>query len=262
MHRNRIGRSSRITQRREAYRTLRDALEHRLGEVRVSRAVHRSLSTFALGRPLHLLHRKGFAFRLRVALATPRHTQNKHPLPLLLALSHHRTRRKRKVTVTPQTGTEEAHKHMTAHSPVLWRDTVWRHTDPHAQDWKAPREGTPQRGETNGVTIEHRARHTMSTRCPHDVHTMSTRHHVAHGRPAKHAVRRRAAVVFWRVLVGALWGTAQRSPEMPAPLTDELLAPRLLVCLVALDRAKPVQHPCEQKATQDTVRHKPCKCTC
>lgn len=185
MHRNRIGRSSRITQRREAYRTLRDALEHRLGEVRVSRAVHRSLSTFALGRPLHLPHRKGFAFRLRVALATPRHTQSKRPLPLLLALSlhlslplllflpHHRTRRKHKVTVAPQAGTEEAHKHMTAHSPVLWQDTVWRHTDPHAQDRKAPREGTPQRGETNGVTIEHRAKHTMSTLCPHDVHTAS-----------------------------------------------------------------------------------------
>ena len=175
MHRNRIGRSSRITQRREAYRTLRDALEHRLGEVRVSRAVHRSLSTFALGRPLHLPHRKGFAFRLRVALATPRHTQNTRPLPLhlslplLLFLPHHRTRRKHKVTVAPQAGTEEAHKHMTAHSPVLWRDTVWRHTDSHAQDRKAPREGTPQRERQMGSLLNT----GHDTRCPHDVHTAS-----------------------------------------------------------------------------------------
>lgn len=194
IHRDRIGRSSRITQRREAYRTLRDALEHRLGEVRVGCAVHRSLSTFALGRPLHLPHRKGFAFRLRVALATPRHTQNTRPLPLLLALHlslslslllslpHRRTRRKHKATVAPQAGTEEAHKHMTAHPSVLCLGTVWQHTDSHAQDRRAQREGTPQQGETNGVTIEHRAQHTMSTR-----------HHVAHGLPAKHAVRRRVA---------------------------------------------------------------------
>ena len=79
-----------------------------------------------------------------------------------------------------------------------------------------------------------------NTRCPHGItwHTDSPQN-----TPCDAALRG----VFWRVLVGALWRAAQRSPELPAPLTDELLAPRLLVCLVALDRAKPVQHPREQK---------------